>query len=367
MPETTRILHTLAAPSIAIASGTSSIMEEEFIQTYKRTKESTSSSPSRRHMGHYKAVIKDPTLVRLHCAMMPMPFQQGFNAERWTKVTDIMLEKEEGNSRCHCLRIIALFESDLNQAKRILIGRRLTHHLADTNMIPDMQFGSVPGKQCHSAVRKKVLSHDHVRLTKTTASFIENDAVGCYDRLVNNLVLMLLVKLGLPTSVASCLGTLWDEVVHHVKTIYGTSTATYGSTSEQPLYGPGQGSTCGPVFWLLCYWVIVESLDPTITAATFYSACNTIITNITGVSFVDDTSLAATSEYQYDPALLSDQNQQEETRHMVHKLGRLGQHWERLLFTTGGAINLQKSHWYLMTWLWKKWHPSPGIYTTSAR
>jgi hypothetical protein len=253
MPETTRILHTLAAPSIAIASGTSSIMEEDFIQTYKRTKVSTSSSPSRRHMGHYKAVIKDPTLVRLHCAMMPMPFQQGFNAEHWTKVTDIMLEKEEGNSRCHRLRIIALFESDLNQAKRILIGRRLTHHLADTNMTPDMQFGSVPGKQCHSAVLKKVLSHDHVRLTKTTASFIENDAVGCYDRLVNNLVLMLLVKLGLPTSVASCLGTLWDEVVHHVKTIYGTSTATYGSTSEQPLYGPGQGSTCGPVFWLLCY------------------------------------------------------------------------------------------------------------------
>jgi hypothetical protein len=102
---------------------------------------------------------------------------------------------------------------------------------------------------------------------------------------------------------------------------------------------------------------MVESLDPTITAATFYSACNTIITNITGVSFVDDTSLAATSEYQYDPALSSDQNQQEETRHMVHKLGRLGQHWERLLFTTGGAINLQKSHWYLMTWLWKNGIP----------
>jgi hypothetical protein len=62
-----------------------------------------------------------------------------------------MLEKEEGNSQCHRLRILALFETDFNQAKRILIGRRLTHHLADTNMISNMQYGSVPGKQCLSA------------------------------------------------------------------------------------------------------------------------------------------------------------------------------------------------------------------------
>jgi hypothetical protein len=109
-----------------------------------------------------------------------------------------------------------------------------------------MQYGSVPGRQCLSAVLKKVLCHDHVRFTKTTASFIENDAIGCYDRLVNNLVLMLLVKLGLPRSAADCIGILWDEVVHLVKTIYGTANVTHGSSPDNPLYGPGQGSTCGP-------------------------------------------------------------------------------------------------------------------------
>ncbi len=154
----------------------------------------TSSSPSGRHIGHYKAALIAPNLVQLHSTMMSLPFQHGFAPEQWTHVTDIMLEKEEGNSRCHHLYIIALFESDFNQAKRVLIGRRLTHHLADTKMISDMQYGSVPGKQCISTVLKKVLSHDHVRITKATASFIENDAIGCYDRLVNNLVLMLVVN-----------------------------------------------------------------------------------------------------------------------------------------------------------------------------
>jgi hypothetical protein len=104
-------------------------------------------------------------------------------------------------------------------------------------LLPDMQYGSVPGKQCLSAVLKKVLSHDYIRLMKTAGAFIENDAIGCYDRLVNNLVLMLLVKLGLPKPVASCVGDLWDNVVHLIKTVYGISSVTYGMTAEKPLYG----------------------------------------------------------------------------------------------------------------------------------
>jgi len=102
------------------------------------------------------------------------------------------------------------------------------------------------------------LSHDHLRITKWSGAFLENDAIGCYDRLVNNLVLMILIKLGLPRSVAACIGDLWDNVVHLVKTINGISLVTYGSTAAKPLYGPGQGCTCGPLFWLLCYWVIVQ-------------------------------------------------------------------------------------------------------------
>jgi hypothetical protein len=188
-----------------------------------------------------------------------------------------MLEKEPNNPRCHRLHILALFESNLNHAKRVIIGYRLLHHMNDKAMLPAMQYGSVPGKHCISAVIKKVLCHDHLRVTKRNGAFSENDAVGCYDRLVNNLVLMLLVKLGIPKSVAACTGDLWDNVVHLIKTIYGISSVTYGNTEGKPLYGPGQGSTCGPIFWLLCYWVIVTLLDTTITVAKFISACHEII------------------------------------------------------------------------------------------
>jgi hypothetical protein len=37
----------------------------------------------------------------------------------------------------------------------------------------------------------------------------------------------------------------------------------------------------------------------------------------------------------------------------ISNLTILSQQWERLLFSTGGGINLLKSFWFLMSWTWK--------------
>jgi hypothetical protein len=205
-----------------------------------------------------------------------------------------MLPKDPGNARCHRLRIIALFESDFNYAKRIIMGRRISHHISDANLLPSMQYGSLPGHQCLSAALNKVLMHDYVHVTKTSAAFIENDAVRAYDHLVNNVVLMTLNKLGTTPSATSCLGEIWDNTSHQIKTMYGMASPSYSSTKDQPLFGPGQGSTCVPGFYTLCYWLMVGSLDPTITIAQFPSTCKALWLHLPGTSFVDDTSLVAT-------------------------------------------------------------------------
>jgi hypothetical protein len=192
--------------------------------------------------------------------------------------------------------------------------------LEDFNMLSPMQDDSRPGRQCISAVLKKVMAHDFVHLTALTAAFIENNAIGCYDCLVNNLILMLLKKLGLPPTVTACMGEMWDKVVHLIKTVYGISDITYGSSPEYPLYGPGQGSTCGPLFWLLCYWIIVESIDPTISSMKFLSACCNVMVEVFGASFVDDSSLVVTSDYKYDPTITEAANRAQEMTYVVTQL-----------------------------------------------
>ena len=64
-----------------------------------------------------------------------------------------------------------------------------------------------------------------------------------------------------------------------------------------------------------------------------------MITTVTGLSFVDDTGLGVTS----NSASTSEPNSNaEDFVQVVQKLQTLAQHWERLLFTTGGALNLTK-------------------------
>jgi hypothetical protein len=128
---------------------------------------------------------------------------------------------------------------------------------------------------------------------------------------------------------------------------------TYGSSSDMPLYGPGQGSMCSPLFWILCYWLIVESFDPSIPVAQYISACKSISVQITVVSFVDNTGLGVTSSYKWNSSLSYTENSRHELTELVNNLTTIAQHWERLLFTTGGALNLTKSFWYSMTWNWK--------------
>jgi hypothetical protein len=112
LPETIRIIHTLAKHTPR-APGTAVILADNFINSYKKSLENTSSSPSGRHIGHYKAVTKDHTLTQLHADMMTIPFQAGFVPPRWTKVMDIMLEKEENNPRCYRLHFLLCLSQTL--------------------------------------------------------------------------------------------------------------------------------------------------------------------------------------------------------------------------------------------------------------
>jgi hypothetical protein len=113
-PETLQLLHTISSTSKAISSPPVEvdISFEAFQSCYKTVTENTSSSPSGRHVGHYKAAVMCDALSALHAAMMTIPFQAGFSPKLWQCIIDILLEKQPGNARIHQLCILALLESD---------------------------------------------------------------------------------------------------------------------------------------------------------------------------------------------------------------------------------------------------------------
>jgi len=335
---------------------------QEFQSNYKVVKEKTSSSVSDRHVGHYKAAALDDTLSLIHSMMMTIPYKIGFSPQRWRNIIDVMLEKELGNPKLHRLHIIALIESGYNQSQRILIARCLSHRLEDHQLVPDMQYGSRPGKLYITPVLNKQLTHDIIRQTKRTAAMIENDAVGCYNRLMNPLLLLTMRRLGIGESVAKSLSLTWSTTIHAIKTQYGVSTLTYSNKPDAPLFGPGQGSTTGPTLWQLSFIMLVESalekgledapIFP-IPSLSFPSADQAVTLDHAGEAFVDDSNLGCTSSLPLVSHQVSTADQNLHSLSALGHLQNLAQRWDRALFTTGGAINFQKSFWFIFHWRWK--------------
>jgi hypothetical protein len=287
-------------------SSDTGITQEKFQALCKNLHEKTSSSPSGRHVGHYKAIALSDNLSHLWAAMIHIPHLAGFSPQRWQKVVDVMLEKSPGNSKLHRLRIIALQESDFNQGNHLAIGRPVMHHLEDAKHLPSMQHGSRPEKLCISAVLNKQLQFEIRRYQRRPIAYIENDATGCYDRIVNPLVLLFLRKLGVPDNTAKSLSATWDDTAHHIKTMYGVSEANYKNSLAYFLFGPGQGSTIGPLLLFLCFLLIVSSLSKQTPRMSICSVDGKTSVRMHGDAFVDDAGLGytVTSPRSADPELV---------------------------------------------------------------
>jgi hypothetical protein len=81
---------------------------------------------------------------------------------------------------------------------------------------------------------------------------------------------------------------------------------------------------------------------------TFSSVDKLHHTKSKGYAFVDDTGLGCTSHNQ--------ESTPQEHKKLIEDLQKLAQEWEQLLFSTGGALNLQKCFWFLLTWKWNNGH-----------
>ena len=142
---------------------------DDYTSLFKHTKESTSSSPSKIHMGHYIASCEHTNISQVHCTFMELPFKYGFTLDRWLNSLHCMLLKKDKPYLTQ-LRIIQLIEADFNGALKILLSRRLMRH-ADTHGINSTQtHGGRQGRSTYDAMIISQLSTDITRLTKVTSS-----------------------------------------------------------------------------------------------------------------------------------------------------------------------------------------------------
>jgi hypothetical protein len=166
----------------------------------QRWKETTSTSLSGRHLGHYKTAILDGEVAKLHVDMINFPITYEFAPEGWTRSVTLLIEKEEGLSYLTHLRVIHLFEADYNLSLKIIYGRRMVKDGERNNAMNNQQHGSQPRRMTIDALLLARFEKDLIRQLEINSAHMDNDATGCYDRIIVSLRMIACRRLNMPSS-----------------------------------------------------------------------------------------------------------------------------------------------------------------------
>jgi len=136
----------------------------------------------------------------------------------------------------------------------------------DNECFGNQQFAR-PRHQCIDAVYKKTLTYDMARILIVTLAIFDNDASGCYDRIIVALGMIAALRLNLPKSGAKMHAGTLKRMKYYVKTKHGISEAFYKATSRYRLFGTGQGSGASPAVWLTISIVLLSALTALVSVS----------------------------------------------------------------------------------------------------
>jgi len=218
------------------------ISVDDFKSGFKTTLEKTSSSPSGRHLGHYRAALSSDHICKVYATLMTVPFKFGFTLQRWSNALQVMLEKVKGTPR---LRVIQFLEADLNMSLQIVFGQWLIHRAEDGNNISPLQWGSRPNRSSTDAILMKHLTYDGINICKKVAIIFNNDGKAAFDRMIPSVGAIALCRLGSSENAVSALLQVLQQMKCRVCTALGISDQAYSNVQFWVL-GTLQGSGASP-------------------------------------------------------------------------------------------------------------------------
>jgi hypothetical protein len=333
------------------------VTPEDFTSCFKCVPEKTASLYSGPSVPYYKACsqIKEEgtgeLLASVDAAMMTVPLDARSCPERWRKAVDVMFEKIPGVIRTNKLRIIQLPEADLNQVLRSAFVRNISKLAQDKDgIISEHQYGR-SHRTCISPILNKLLT---IQILIQKIVF-DNDAKGCYDRIISGIALLSIRRLGYSKNSVKTLGKLWKKLEHHISTGFGVSDISYSSTVQELLYGIGQGSCSSPIMWALLHQLILTALEEKYECIILISVDKSTISKRPGDSFVDDTMTGTTyDDVTKDPVSIEEKELTSYEEAMVKRMADIIQFLLDLLQVTGGDLAPEKCAWYLIAHRWKK-------------
>ena len=293
------------------------------------------------HFAHFQALSSDVELCGLATSFLWLGFTSGIPAARWLTGTDIMIEKQPGEYRVEKLRTILLMQPDFNFGNK-LVGRAMMEQAERLHLLPEAQYGSRKNKSASTQVANKVLLFELCRLQRIQLGYCSTDAKSNYDRIIHSFAVLAMRRLGVPREVALCMFRVLQQMIHHVRSGFGTSIESYSSDSHDPFQGVGQGNGAGPAIWAAVSAPLFEYMNSRQRGVNVVSPLGYQSNHVSCLAFVDDTDLVFSPRIAGLPSDIVEGTQEEL------------QAWERILKVTGGAIVPDKSFYWALDFVQDK-------------
>jgi hypothetical protein len=343
------VLHHIRTPPQYSPMPLPCISAEDHVKGWRSARESTTSEPSLPDFSHYIAATFDTRIVEMDRTLRELPLLLGFAPTEWNPMTTCSIPKKANNMRAEDQRSITLLEAQFNQNNK-WYGRQFMHHNEARGTIPKEQTGSRKGHSAAITALNKVLAMDILRQQRQAGFLCSNDASQCYDRILHNVAMMSMLRLGAHINALTSLFGQLQKGIHRTMTGYGISNSYHGGefrtqTGVLPYQGVLQGNGMGPVIWLAISVLLINIMEHEGHAAIFISAISLTTLKLCCFMFVDDCDLLNTATGVDTSAVSS-----------LLKFQQAIDCWEGCLRVTGGALKPSKSFWYLIDWKWENNH-----------
>ncbi len=221
---------------------------EEYQYGWKHARESTASSLSGVHFGHYIAAIR---------------YHYGKNQQINGNNTNVDLNQSptleacpQCDARKSCgelfgqkLCIIMLFKADFNNNNKWL-GWAIMRNAEKLDEVAPEQYGSCSQKAAGTQCLNKWLFYEYIRAMRILTALCSNDAKSCYNRIVLLIAVLALCWHGASVPAMESMIATLAQLQHHVRLAYDNSECAQGQVDwTNPVAGIGQGNGTSPQIW----------------------------------------------------------------------------------------------------------------------
>ena len=344
-----------------------SITYDEVLRKLKNWKESTTTSPSGLHLGHYHCSWKDPRMhpsdpnrdqviqhqkqiLQATVVLLNYAITFGYPFQRWLKIVNIMLLKDLGNPRIHRLRVIHIYEADYNLLLAVK-WRQALYHAEEHRLLNDGLYGSRPGRSAQDPALLEVLQNEIYRMSMYPGVNYDLDATSCYDRILASVSVLSSRRVGMSPQITHVNALTLEQSKFFLKTQLGTSNTCYSHSTRQPIHGTGQGSGNSPMIWCFVCSTLFDAFESKAHGATFidyYKCCRIPIYMI---GFVDDCTQRV-NDFGSCPT--------KSAAELIPIMEHDAQLWNDLLWSSGGALEQSKCSYHLIESRWNS-HGQPFL------